>query len=113
MGPLVHAATVFPLGKAFLNALLATKTAIKPGQVGRLNLAARSELAWWNLLLEHWPGSSVYQFLLFKAAGSTHIHGRMQQDPGAAGHGRNHTGFTYSGAASGACRQFLSKNCYP
>ena len=66
VGHLVHAATVFPLGKAFLNALFVTKTAIKPGQVGRLNLAARSELAWWDLLLEHWPGSSVYQFLLLK-----------------------------------------------
>ena len=31
VGHLVHAATVFPLGKAFLNALFATKAAIKPG----------------------------------------------------------------------------------
>ena len=31
VGHLVHAATVFPLKKAFLNALFATKAAIKPG----------------------------------------------------------------------------------
>ena len=62
----MHAATIFPLGKAFLNALFATKAAIKLGQIGRLNLAAHSELAWWDLLLEHWPGSSVHQFLLLK-----------------------------------------------
>ena len=62
VGHLVHAATVYPLGKALLNALFATKAAIKPVQTGRLNLAARSELAWWDLLLEHWPGSSVHQF---------------------------------------------------
>ena len=67
VGHLVHAATVFPLGKAFLNALFATKAAIKPGRVGRLNLAARSELAWWDSLLEHWPGTSVHQFLLLKS----------------------------------------------
>ena len=47
--------------------------------------------------------------LAVKAAGSTHIHGSS----GILGHGRHHTGFTYSGAASGACRQLLSKNCYP
>ena len=66
VGHLVYAATVFPLGKAFLKALFAIKAAIKPGQIGRLNLAARSELAWWELLLEHWLGSSVHQFLLLK-----------------------------------------------
>ena len=74
VGHLVHAATVFPLGKAFLNALFATKAAIKPGQIGRLNLAVRSELAWWDLLLEHWPGSLVHQFLLLKAARSAYSH---------------------------------------
>ena len=42
---LVHAAMFFPLGKEFLNALFATKAAVKPGRVGRLNLAAHSELA--------------------------------------------------------------------
>ena len=66
VGHLVHAATAFPLGKAFLNALFTTKAAIKPGQIVRLKLAARSELAWWDLLLEHWPSSSVHQFLLLK-----------------------------------------------
>ena len=66
VGHLVHAATVFPLGKAFLNALFATKAAFKPGWTRRLNLAARSELAWWDLLLEHWSGMSVHQFLLLK-----------------------------------------------
>ena len=66
VGHLVHAATVFPLGKAFFNALFAAQAAIKPGQTRRLNLAAHSELAWWDLLLEHWPGISVHQFLLLK-----------------------------------------------
>ena len=40
VGHFMHAAIVFPLGIAFLNALFATKAAIKPGQIGRLNLAA-------------------------------------------------------------------------
>ena len=71
VGHFVHAATMFPLGRAFLNALFATKAAIKPGC---LNLGARSELSWWDLLLEHWPGSSVHQFLLFKTARSAYIH---------------------------------------
>ena len=76
VGHLVHAATMFPLGKAFLKALFATKAAIKPGQIGRLNLAARLELAWWDLLLEHWPGSWVHQFLLQpNQAQSAYIHG--------------------------------------
>ncbi len=47
---LVHAATVFPLGKAFLKALFATKAAIKPGQIGRLNLAARSVACFYLLI---------------------------------------------------------------
>ena len=67
VGHLVHAATVFPLGRAFLNALFATEAAIKPRGVGCLHFAARSELAWWDLLLEYWPGSSVHQFLFLKA----------------------------------------------
>ena len=67
VGHLIHAATEFPLGRAFLNTLFATKAAIKPRGVGRLNSAACSELAWWDLLLKYWPGTSVHQFLLLKA----------------------------------------------
>ena len=48
VGHLIHAATVFPLGKAFLNALFATKAAIKPGKVGRSIL----QLGW------NWPGGT-------------------------------------------------------
>lgn len=49
-------------------ALSATKAAVKLGRTGRLNLAARSELAWWgDSLLEQWHGTFVYQFLLLKS----------------------------------------------
>lgn len=75
VGHLVHAAAVFPLGKAFFNALFAAQAAIKPGQTRRLNLAAHSELAWWDLLLEHWPSISVHQFLLLKQPDQhTYVH---------------------------------------
>ena len=66
VGHLVHASTVFPIGKAFLNALFALKSILPPGQARRLNLEARGELAWWDLLLENWPGISVHQFLLLR-----------------------------------------------
>ena len=59
---LVHAATVFPLGKAFLNALFVEKqpsnradTTPQPSGILRASLV--------GLLLEHWPGTLVHEFL--------------------------------------------------
>ena len=59
---LVHAATVFPLGKAFLNALSVEKqpsnwadTTPQPSGILRASLV--------GLLLEHWPGTLVHEFL--------------------------------------------------
>ena len=66
VGHLVHASTVFPIGKAFLNALFALKAILPPRQVRRLNLEARAELAWWDLLLENWPGISIHQILMLR-----------------------------------------------
>ena len=66
VGHLVHASTVFPIGKAFLNALFTLKAILPPGWVRRLNLEARTELAWWDMLLENWPGISVHQFLMLR-----------------------------------------------
>ena len=66
VGHLVHASTVFPIGKAFLNALFALKAILPPGQVRRLNLEARAELAWWDLLLKNLPGISIHQFLMLR-----------------------------------------------
>ena len=64
MGHLVHATKVFPLGKAFLNALFATKALMGPEQICRVNLEACAELVWWDWLLDNWTGTSVHQFLL-------------------------------------------------
>ena len=44
VGHLIHATKVFPLGKAYLNALFAVKASMVPGQIRRINLEARSEL---------------------------------------------------------------------
>ena len=51
VGHLVHASTVCPLGKAFLNNLFAVKATLQPNQICRLNLAARTDLAWWKTFL--------------------------------------------------------------
>ena len=64
MGHLVHATKVCPLGKAFLTGLFHTLHSLRPGQVRRLNVATRSDIAWWHLLCTSWSGSSVHQFLL-------------------------------------------------
>ena len=64
VGHLVHAATVCPLAKAFLNNLFAVKATLRPNQIRRLNLAARADLVWWESLLAEWSGTSVHQFLL-------------------------------------------------
>ena len=66
VGHLVHATKVVPLGKAFLNALFATKALMVPGQIRRINSEARAELAWWDWLLDNWTGASVHQFLLLR-----------------------------------------------
>ena len=66
VGHLVHATTVCPLAKAFLHHLFTLKAALKPGQTRRLNLSARTDLAWWDALLESWPGISVQQFLILR-----------------------------------------------
>ena len=52
VGHLVHATTVCPLAKAFLHHLFTLKAALKPGQTRRLNLSTRTNLAWWDALLE-------------------------------------------------------------
>ena len=62
----VHANKVFPLVKAYLNALFAVKASMVPGQIRCINLEARSELAWWDWLLDNWTGVSVHQFLLLR-----------------------------------------------
>ena len=64
VGHLVHATTVCPLGKAFLNNLFAVKATMHPNQVRHLNLATRADLAWWDSLLAEWSGTSVHHFLL-------------------------------------------------
>ena len=64
VGHLVHATTVCPLAKAFLHHLFTLKAALKPGQTRRLNLSARTDLAWWEALHESWPCISVQQFLI-------------------------------------------------
>ena len=48
VGHLVHATKVFPLEKAFLNALFATKALMGPGQIRCVNLEAHAELVWWD-----------------------------------------------------------------
>ena len=67
IGHLVHAATVCPLAKAFMNNLFALKAVMRPGQTRRLNVAARSDLAWWELFLQNWKGTSVQQFLTLRS----------------------------------------------
>lgn len=66
LGHLVHAATVCPLGKAFLNHLFALRATLKPGQPRCLNQEVIAELAWWALFLEKWPGISVQQFVILR-----------------------------------------------
>ena len=63
MGHLVHGTKVMPLGKAFLNRLFPILHALRPGHRRRLDLAAREDLAWWQMLCDSWLGSSVHQFI--------------------------------------------------
>ena len=53
-----------PPGEAFLNGLSHALHSLKPGQTHRLNVATRSDIAWWHLLCTTWSGVSVHQFLL-------------------------------------------------
>ena len=66
VGHLVHATKVCPLGKAFLNNLFAVQSAMKAGQIRRLNLAARADLGWWQSFLTLWSGTSIQQFLILR-----------------------------------------------
>ena len=66
VGHLVHTTKVVLLGKAFLNALFATKALMVPGQIRRINSEARAELAWWDWLLDNWTGASMHHFLLLR-----------------------------------------------
>lgn len=61
-----HATNNFLLGKALLNALLATKDLMGPGQIRCVNLKDCAELAWWDWLLDNWTGTYLYQFLLLR-----------------------------------------------
>ena len=36
------------------------------GQIRRLNTAARTDLAWWQVMLNNWSGTSIHQFLLLQ-----------------------------------------------
>ena len=66
VGHLVQATKVFLLGKAFLNALFATKVLMGPGQIRNVNLEAHAELAWWDWLLDNWTGASMHLFLMLR-----------------------------------------------
>ena len=63
---MVHVSTVCPLAKAFLHHLFTLKATLKPGQTRHLNLSAQTNLAWWDALIESWPGISVQQFLMLR-----------------------------------------------
>ena len=64
VGHLVHATSVMPLGRAFLSRLFPILRACHPGQIRRLNLAARKDLAWWSAVCHQWIGSSTQQFIV-------------------------------------------------
>ena len=65
-GHLVHAATVCPIDRAFLNHLFFLKVTLRPGQLRRINQEASAELAWWALLLDKWTGISFQQFIVLR-----------------------------------------------
>ena len=71
VGHLVHATKVCPLGKAFLSGLFHALRSARPGGFWRLNQAVRADIAWWQALLQGWPGVSSQQFL---ALGSPNVH---------------------------------------
>ena len=64
IGHLNHMCQVMPLGKAFLNSLFPLANNMSQGQIRRLNTAARTDLAWWQIMLDNWSGTSIHQFLL-------------------------------------------------
>ena len=66
IGHLVHATQVVPLGKAFLNRLFPISSALRPGQMRRLNAEACADILWWSSLCEKWSGISSQQFLLLQ-----------------------------------------------
>ena len=57
---------VIPLVKAFLNNLFILANNMRPGQIWRLNTAACTDLAWWQAMLDNWPGTSIHQFLFLQ-----------------------------------------------
>ena len=62
VGHLVHATKVCPLSKPFLSGLFQVLRSMSHGQVRRLNVAVRADLAWWTELLSSWSGVSTQQF---------------------------------------------------
>ena len=57
---------MWPLGTAFLNNVFPLASHMKQDQIQRLNTAACTDLAWWQLLSNNWIGTSVHQFLLLQ-----------------------------------------------
>lgn len=66
IGHLNHMCQVMPLGRAFLNSLFPLANNMRQGQIRRLNAAARTDLAWWQIMLDNWSGTSIHQFLLLQ-----------------------------------------------
>lgn len=65
MGQLLHATMVCPLGKACPSGLFQVLRGMQHahGQLRRLNLTTRADIALWHSLLFTWSGFSVHQFL--------------------------------------------------
>ena len=61
LGHLSHAATVIRPGRIFLRNLFSLLSHVQnPCHFVRLNVASRSDLAWWKCLLHHWNGRSFF-----------------------------------------------------
>ena len=91
MSHLAHATKVFPLG----NALFATKALIGPGQIRHVNMEAHTELAWWDWLIATGQVHLCTSSCCYGSLTTTCT--LMHQAPGAAMHGRCHTGSRFSG----------------
>lgn len=50
---------VIPLRRAFLNSLFPLANNMR-------HHAARTDLAWWQIMLDNWSGTSIHQFLLLQ-----------------------------------------------
>ena len=62
-GPCVHGLSA---GQSLSPPPVHPESTLKPGQTRRLNLSAQTNLAWWDALIESWPGISVQQFLMLR-----------------------------------------------